>query len=259
MSTSSLPVLTPNRVPQIILIYWVIKIASTTLGETGADMFSMTFDIGYAVTILIFMALFLGLLGLKLAQRRYQPALYWLVFTATAIVGTAISDFIDRTLGLGYLTGSILLLGLLVLILICWKRSEKTIAVEDIRTTKAEVFYWSAFLIANTLGTAAGDWLADDLGIGFLHSALIISAILVALIGLHYFTKLSGVLLFWLAFVLTRPFGATFGDLLTKPTEQGGLNLGTIGASLFFAIVLVLAVMREAQLEKRRTLAASTS
>ncbi len=251
-SSPSTPLLAPNRVPQIIFLYWVIKIASTTLGETGADMFSMTFNIGYLATILIFLTLFFVLLGAKLAIKRYESILYWLVFTASAIAGTAISDFMDRTLGLGYTLGSAILLALLLIILAAWKASEKSINVEEIRTTRAEVFYWLAFLAANTLGTAAGDFLADELGLGFLTSALLIAAILVALALLHFFTKVPGVLLFWLAFVLTRPFGATFGDLLTKPLDHGGLNLGTIGSSIFFAIVLVATVIKEAQLEKAR-------
>jgi uncharacterized membrane-anchored protein len=243
----------PNRVPHIILIYWVIKIAATTLGETGADMVSMTFDLGYGTTILIFMALFAGLLAGKLALGKYNPTLYWLVFTATAIVGTAISDYIDRTLGLGYTLGSAILLGLLLLILALWRKAEKSIAVEDIRTTRVELFYWIAFLAANTLGTAAGDYLADELGLGFLTSAGLIGALLVGITGLHYCTKIPGVVLFWLAFVRTRPFGATFGDLLTKTTDEGGLNLGTVGSSACFAVVLILAVMKESQLEKRRS------
>ena len=244
-----------NRVPQIILIYWVIKIASTTLGETGADMFSMTFNIGYAATILIFMSLFLVLLAIKLSIRRYEPILYWLVFTSTAIAGTAISDFFDRTLHMGYTVGSLVLLSALILILFAWKRSEKTIAVEEIRTNKAEAFYWTAFLVANTLGTAAGDFLADELNIGFLHSAIIISVILLLISLLHYFTKISGVILFWFAFVLTRPFGATFGDLLTKPRDHGGLDFGTIGTSLFFFVILVISVLVESRLEKQRNAA----
>lgn len=252
MIESPTSILLRNRVPQIIFIYWVIKIASTTLGETGADMFSMTFHIGYAATILIFLTLFLVLLGVKLAIQKYEPILYWLVFTSTAIAGTAISDFIDRTLNLGYAIGSIGLLALLTLVLIIWKYVEKTIAVEEIRTSKAEILYWIAFLVANTLGTAAGDYLADELGIGFLSSALMISVALIAIALLHYFTKVSGVVLFWLAFVLTRPFGATFGDLLTKPVDHGGLNLGTIGSSLFFLIVLISAVLKESSLEKQR-------
>lgn len=241
-----------NRVPHIIFIYWVIKIASTTLGETGADMFSMTFGVGYAATILIFLSIFLLLLGIKLWIRRYSPLLYWLVFTSTAIAGTAISDFIDRTLGLGYTAGSCVLLLLLWLVLAVWKKVEGTIAVEDIRTAKAELFYWAAFLIANTLGTAAGDFLADQLGIGFLYSAIMISLVLVGVVLLHVYTKVSNVLLFWVAFVLTRPFGATFGDLLTKPTDKGGLNLGTINASIVFAVILIIAVMKESKFERLR-------
>lgn len=254
MSPSPAPA-APNRVPQVIWIYWVIKIASTTLGETGADMFSMTFNLGYITTTLLFLALFGVLLAAKLAVGRYGPVLYWLVFTASAIAGTAISDYIDRTLQLGYATGSALLLGLLILILVCWQRTEKSIAVETITTRRAELFYWLAFLLANTLGTAAGDFLADNLGLGFWHSALLISGILVGLALLHFFTKVPGLLLFWLAFVLTRPFGATFGDLLTKSHAQGGLDLGTIGSSLCFAVVLVLAVLWEVRLEKRRAAA----
>ena len=241
-----------NRVPQIIFIYWVIKIASTTLGETGADMFSMTFHIGYSITILIFMTIFFILLGIKISIKKYEPILYWLVFTSTAIVGTAISDFIDRTLELGYIVGTLSLIGVLIAILFIWYRIEKDISVEEIRTTNAEVFYWMAFLAANTLGTAMGDLLADELGIGFLNSALIISVILTGIVFLHFYTKVSRVFLFWFAFVLTRPFGATFGDLLTKSVEQGGLDFGTVGSSVFFFVILIVAVLKESNLEKSR-------
>ena len=242
-----------NRVPHIIALYWVIKIASTTLGETGADMFSMTFDLGYGVTILIFMSVFLLFLGIKLALKRYSPVMYWSTFTASAIVGTGISDYIDRTLELGYAVGSIILIALLLIVLGAWYIKEKSLSVENITTSTAEIFYWLAFLIANTLGTAAGDFLADSLEIGFLISALLITGLLIVTAVLHFYTKISGILLFWIAFVLTRPFGATFGDLLTKTHEQGGLDLGTIGASLFFAIVLAVALIKETQLEKART------
>ena len=239
-----------NRVPHIILLYWIIKIASTTLGETGADMFSMTEKLGYGTTILMFMGLFLIFLGIKLSMKRYEPITYWLTFTATAIAGTAISDFIDRTLGLGYATGSAILITMLLVILLLWYLREKSINVESITTAPAEVFYWLAFLVANTLGTAAGDFVADQLGLGFADSAMIFTGSLVIIALLHYFSKTSGVLLFWLAFVLTRPFGATFGDWLTKPLHSGGLNLGTVGASLFFALILVVAVGRETHLER---------
>ncbi len=239
-----------TRVPRIIILYWIIKIASTTLGETGADMFSMTFELGYATTIFIFMAIFLLFLGIKLILKRYEPLTYWLTFTATAIVGTAISDFIDRTLGLGYAVGSLILISLLGLVLYFWHKKDGTLSVEKIYTTSSEIYYWIAFLIANTLGTAVGDFLADDLEIGFMQSATLISIVLLTLVVLNYYTKISKIFLFWLAFVLTRPFGATFGDLLTKPLDHGGLNLGTIGASTFFAVVLVLALILEINYEK---------
>ena len=238
-----------NRVPHIIMLYWVIKIASTTLGETGADMFSMTYNFGYGETILIFLGLFVGLLGIKLAIRRYEPVTYWLTFTATAIAGTAISDYIDRTLGLGYTAGSILLITTLLVILALWYWRERSINVEVITTSEAELFYWMAFLIANTLGTAAGDFVADQLGLGFADGAMLFTGSLVAIALLHFFTRTSGVLLFWLAFVLTRPFGATFGDWLTKPMDHGGLSLGTVSASLVFVAILLVAVSRETYLE----------
>jgi len=238
-----------KRVPHIVFSYWVIKIASTTLGETGADMFSMTFSLGYGKTIIIFLSLFLALLGFKLLLNRYTPVSYWSVFTASAILGTGVSDFIDRTLGLGYASGSLILLALLLLTLVLWYREERSLSVENISTTGAELFYWLAFLIANTLGTAAGDYLADQLGFGFQESALLIAGLIILAALAHYYTRISGILLFWVAFVLTRPFGATFGDLLTKSADHGGLALGTIGASMFFTVVMVLALWREARVE----------
>jgi len=241
-----------NRVPHIILLYWIIKIAATTLGETGADLFSMTLNLGYGETIIIFLIIFLILLWIKLILKRYNPVAYWLVFTATAIVGTGISDFIDRTLGLGYAVGSVLLVVLLIVILLLWYKKEKSIAVEYITTASAEIYYWIAFLIANTLGTAAGDFIADTLGLGFLLSALLITGLLIITVILHYFTNTSKIVLFWIAFVLTRPFGATFGDLLTKPIEKGGINLSTLGASILFIILLTIGLIKETKLEKVR-------
>ena len=239
-----------NRVPHIILLYWIIKIASTTLGESGADMFSMTFDLGYGSTIIIFISFFLLFLGIKLYIKKYDTLYYWLLFTTTAIVGTAISDYMDRTLELGYTIGSIILIISLLLVLGVWYLKEKSISVENITTQRAEIFYWMAFLVANTLGTAVGDFLADELNIGFLYSALIISTLLMITALLHFYTKVSSLLLFWIAFVLTRPFGATFGDLLTKSSEDGGLGVGTIGTSLFFTVVLIIAMIKEIKVEK---------
>ena len=239
-----------NRVPHIIPLYWVIKIASTTLGETGADMFSMTLKLGYAQTIAIFMGVFVLLLVIKLGLKGYHPWVYWLTFTATAIAGTAISDFIDRTLGFGYAFGSALLMTLLLITLAVWHRKEKSINVEYITRSSVEIFYWVAFLFANTLGTAAGDFLADNLGLGFVNSAIWISGALILIALLHFFTRVSDTVLFWLAFVLTRPFGATFGDFLTKPIARGGINFGTVGSSILFCVILVFAVAKETQLEK---------
>ena len=241
-----------NRVPHIVLLYWVIKIASTTLGETGADMFSMTFNLGYVETIAIFFALFLVLFAVKLRVRGYHPIVYWLTFTSTAIAGTAISDCIDRTLHLGYAMGSLLLVVLLLAVLAAWYKQEGSVQVETITTPGAEVFYWIAFLIANTLGTAAGDFISNYLGVGFMAGAAMISGALLLILLLHYFSDAAPMLLFWLAFVLTRPFGATFGDFLTKPTAQGGIQFGTIGSSMVFSLILVVAIARETQLERRR-------
>ena len=241
-----------NRVPHIVFLYWVIKIASTTLGETGADMFSMTFNLGYVETIAIFFALFLVLFAVKLRLRGYHPVTYWLTFTSTAIAGTAISDCIDRTLHLGYAMGSLLLVVLLLAVLAAWDKREGSVQVESITTPGAEVFYWIAFLIANTLGTAAGDFISDYLGVGFMGGAAIISGALLLILLLHYLSNAPGMLLFWLAFVLTRPFGATFGDFLTKPTAKGGIQFGTVGSSIVFSVILIVAIARETQLERRR-------
>ncbi|MFO0552246.1 MAG: hypothetical protein U0271_27920 [Polyangiaceae bacterium] len=241
-----------NRVPRIVLLYWIIKIAATTLGETGADMFSMTWSLGYGVTILLFLGLFAIAAGIKIATRRYHPVLYWVTFTTSAIAGTAISDFIDRTLELGYALGSLVLVGLLAIILAAWYRSQRSLQVELITTAGAEIFYWLGFLVANTLGTAAGDYMADDLELGFITSALVLGGVLGAVALLQRFTKASRVALFWIAFVVTRPFGATFGDFLTKSRAQGGIALGTVVSSILFGAALVIAVARETQLERRR-------
>lgn len=248
-----------NRVPHILFLYWVIKIAATTLGETGADMFSMTFNLGYGTTIAIFMAIFILSLIVKMSLKVYEPISYWLTFTATAIVGTAISDYIDRTLGLGYTVGSMFLIILLIAILSIWYLKETSLSVESITTPSAELFYWAAFLIANTLGTAAGDYVADDLGLGFMNSSILITSLLLIIILLHFFTRLSGILLFWIAFVLTRPFGATFGDLLTKSNERSGLDFGTIWVSLFFMAILGMALFKETRLEHARVKSSTRS
>ncbi len=229
-----------NKLPLITAGYWVIKICSTTLGETGADHFSMTLNVGYAISSLIFIAIFLITLCFQLFSKKFNPLIYWLVFTSTSVAGTTISDFMDRTLGLGYAEGSLILGMLLSMTLVVWYISEASLSVTNIKTRKGEIFYWIAFLLANTLGTALGDYLADNSGLGFAGGAVLISSLLALTLFAHFFTKISSIALFWIAFVLTRPFGATFGDFLTKSTDQGGLAFGTFGAS--FILLSLLAV-----------------
>ena len=228
-----------NKVAQVTLAFWLMKICATTLGETAGDLLSMTLDVGYAVSSLLLIGLFLVTLVAQLRARAFHPLLYWTVILSTSTAGTTISDYMDRTLGLGYAKGSLILVSCLALVLATWRWSEGTLSVNAVETRRAEGFYWIAILCSNTLGTALGDYLADDSGLGFLGGALLIGAA-IALTALAYrFTRLDRVVLFWIAFVLTRPFGATFGDLLTKPAARGGIDLGTVGSSAVLAAILV--------------------
>lgn len=228
-----------NKIPRVTLAFWIMKICATTLGETAGDLMSMTLNVGYALSSVILLTIFLIALISQLVAKRFHPALYWTVILATSTAGTTMSDFMDRTLGLGYATGSLILVVLLAVILAVWRLAEGSLSVDRIGTLKGELFYWAAILISNTLGTALGDYLADDSGLGFLGGAAVISGLLVILIACHFLTKASPVLLFWIAFILTRPFGATFGDLLTKPLSNGGMGFGTIGSSAVLFIILI--------------------
>ncbi len=243
-----------KKLPEITIAFWIMKICATTLGETAGDLFSMTLNIGYAWSSLLLIAFFISTLRMQLYATKYKPVLYWSVILATSTAGTTMSDFMDRTLGLGYATGSFILISLLITTFIIWKKTEKSVSVNDIHTFRGETFYWIAILFSNTLGTALGDFLADNSGLGFLGGALLIGGLLLLIILAHYFLKVSAIILFWLAFVLTRPFGATFGDLLTKPIEKGGLNFGTIGSSaILFTILVVLiriAIIKSNRIEK---------
>ncbi len=240
-----------NKLPQITLAFWVMKICATTLGETAGDLLSMTLDVGYAVSSLILIGLFLVALSGQLLSRRYLPALYWTVILATSTAGTTMSDFMDRTLGLGYATGSAILICLLLAVLGLWRLSEKSLAVDNIVTRRGELFYWGAILISNTLGTALGDYLADDSGLGFAGGALLIGSLIAVVALAKQFTRISTVALFWIAFVLTRPFGATLGDFLTKTHDKGGLDFGTVGSSAILAVVLVVLVLFAMRAERR--------
>lgn len=227
-----------NKVAQVTISFWIMKICATTLGETAGDLLSMTMNIGYAKSSMILVGLFLLSLVAQLRERRFRPALYWIVILTTSTAGTTMSDFMDRTLKLGYATGSLILIACLILVLTAWRLSQKTLSVTIIKTRKAELFYWVAILVSNTLGTAVGDFLADDSGLGFLGGAALIGSLLTLVVLATYLTSLDRVILFWTAFILTRPFGATFGDLLTKPADRGGLGFGTIGSSAILALML---------------------
>jgi uncharacterized membrane-anchored protein len=241
-----------NKVAQVTIYFWFMKICATTLGETAGDLLSMTLNVGYGISTIILLSLFLITLVTQLLSSKFHPLLYWSVILTTSTAGTTLSDYMDRTLGLGYANGSLILVTGLVIVLSVWYFSEKTLSVSNIQTTKAELFYWIAILFSNTLGTALGDYLADDSGLGFLGGAVLIGGLIALITLLAFVTRLNRILLFWIAFVLTRPFGATFGDLLTKPLEKGGLGFGTIGSSMILAILLVGFVIY-ASIQERRT------
>ncbi len=232
-----------SKIPEITLLFWIMKICATTLGETGGDLLSMTMNVGYGVSSMILIGFFFVTLAMQLFSKKYHPIIYWLVIVATSTAGTTMSDYMDRTLGLGYMTGSLILVGILITILAIWRLVEGTLSVEHIKSRRAELFYWTAILFSNTLGTALGDFLADSSGLGFGGGAALITTLLVLIILAHYFTNISKVILFWIAFVLTRPFGATFGDLMTKTNGQGGFDLGTIGSSLVLGLILAALII----------------
>lgn len=232
-----------NKVARVTAAFWVMKICATTLGETGGDLLSMTLNIGYAVSSLLLVGIFAVVLGVQLRAKAFHAPLYWAVVLLTSTAGTTMSDYMDRTLGLGYTTGTLILVSCLAVVLFAWRKVEGSLSVSRIESGRAEVFYWAAILCSNTLGTALGDFLADDSGLGFLGSAALIAGLLVLVLLAYRYTKLSHVALFWAAFVLTRPFGATFGDVLTKPKDHGGLALGTAGSSAVLAVILVVALV----------------
>ncbi len=240
-----------NKVAQVNIAFWVMKICATTLGETAGDLLSMTMNVGYAVSSVILLGFFLVSLVTQLRTSRFHPVLYWTVILTTSTAGTTMSDFMDRTLKLGYAKGSLILITSLLVVLAVWRLSQKSLSVSNIQTTKAELFYWAAILVSNTLGTALGDFLADNSGLGFLGGAALIGSLLVIVVLATYLTRLNRVMLFWVAFVLTRPFGATFGDLLTKPAIKGGLGFGTVGSSAVLACLLAVFIIYTSMAAKR--------
>jgi uncharacterized membrane-anchored protein len=232
-----------NKLPAITAAFWLMKITATTLGETGGDWLSMTIGLGYLASTLIFFGLFMVALTSQLLSRKHHPYLYWAVIVATSTAGTTMSDYMDRTLGLGYTKGAAILITILLGLLAAWRFTVGNVAVNDIRTRTAEVFYWITILFSNTLGTALGDFLADDSGLGFFGGWLLITGILGVILAATYFTRINRVLLFWIAFILTRPFGATFGDVLTKTPEKGGLDFGRGYSSLILLVILIVTIV----------------
>lgn len=239
-----------TKLPQVTISFWIMKICATTLGETAGDLLAQTMKVGYAISSAILLSFFFVTLGVQLFSKKYHPIIYWAVILATSTAGTTMSDFMDRTLGLGYAVGSLILVTLLTLTLITWKATEKSLSVTEIKSLRGEIFYWTAILFSNTLGTALGDFLADNSGLGFSGGAILIGSLLLLIILAYYFTKISHIILFWVAFVLTRPFGATFGELLTKPLAKGGLNFGTIGSSAILFIILLILVFFDIRRQK---------
>ena len=231
-----------SKVPLVTLAFWVIKICATTVGETGADALSMTMKLGYAVSSLIFLAFFAVTLAAQVTSKKYHPFAYWAVVVATTTVGTSMSDYLDRTMGLGYIKSSILLFSAVLIILALWRRSSGVIEFENITTRKDEVFYWVTILVSNTLGTALGDFAATDMKLGFQRGAMVFAGLLVLVALAHFFTKIPKGVLFWAAYILTRPLGATLGDTLTKPLADGGLNLSRITSSLVIAVIMIIAI-----------------
>ncbi|ENX55294.1 MULTISPECIES: hypothetical protein [Acinetobacter] len=233
-----------SKVPEVTLLFWIIKIAATTLGETAGDALSMSLNLGYILSTCIFSIIFIGFVSLQMKAKEYKPFLYWATIISTTTLGTTIADYVDRSLGIGYLGGSIILLTLLLSSLAIWYWSCGNIAVNSVQSAKTEAFYWVTIMFSQTLGTALGDWTADTQGLGYTGAALIFGSLLLILIVLYYWTKISRTFLFWSAFVLTRPLGAVLGDFLDKPLDHGGLDLSRFGASfVLLAFILVCLVL----------------
>ena len=232
-----------SKVPEVTLGFWVIKILATTLGETGGDAVTMSMNLGYLAGTAIFAAIFAVAVAAQISAKRFHPFLYWVVIVATTTAGTTLADFVDRSLGIGYLGGSSLLAALLIASLVTWHRTLGTVSIDSINSNQAEIFYWITILFSQTLGTALGDWMADSTGLGYAGGALVFAAGLAITVAAFFWTNVSRTVLFWIAFVLTRPLGATVGDFLDKPLDHGGLALSRYTASISLAAVMVLLIL----------------
>jgi uncharacterized membrane-anchored protein len=231
-----------SKVPEVTFGFWIIKIFATTLGEVGGNAVTQTLGFGYLVGSLIFVAILIVVVSVQIMAKRFHPALYWAVITATTLTGTALADFFDRSLGIGYLGGSLSLFTLVIAMLGLWQWSLGSVAVETVTTPKVESFYWATIMFSQTLGTALGDWMADDTGLGYNGSALLIAAALALVAALYYLTNVSRTLLFWAAFILTRPLGATIANSFDKPVGQGGLGVSDLSASLLLAVLIAVSI-----------------
>jgi uncharacterized membrane-anchored protein len=227
-----------NKVPEVTLAFWVIKIAATTLGETGGDALSMTLNLGYALSTLVLFGIFVAVAWAQIVSKRFHPFLYWTVIVATTTVGTTMADFADRSLGVGYVGGSLILFAILMATLATWKFAVGSVSANNIVSPKAETFYWLTILFSNTLGTALGDFLADS-GLGYEGAAVVFAGLLALIAAAYFHNRISHTLLFWTAFILTRPLGATVGDMLTKPHADGGLDLSRITSSAVIAVFII--------------------
>jgi uncharacterized membrane-anchored protein len=232
-----------SKVPAVTLAFWIAKIAATTLGETGGDAVSMSMNLGYLVATGVFAVVFFVALALQVSGRRYHPFTYWFVIVATTTVGTTVSDYLDRTAGLGYPLASLLLFATVLLVLGTWRLSTGSVSVDHISDRKTEIFYWTTILASNTLGTALGDFVADSKGFGYERGALVFGGMIAVIAVAYFVTKIPRMILFWAAFILTRPLGATLGDILTKPLAHGGLNLDRIQSSVALAVFMTACIM----------------
>jgi uncharacterized membrane-anchored protein len=231
-----------SKVPHVALGFWVVKIAATTMGETGGDAFSMSLKLGYAISTVIFFAFFAIMVLAQIRAKRFHPFLYWTVIVATTLAGTTMADFCDRSLGIGYPGGACLLFALTMATLAIWRWTQGSVSVTRIASPRVEAFYWATILFSNTLGTALGDWVADS-GPGYEGGALIFAGLIAVVAALYFFTPLSRTFLFWAAFILTRPLGATLGDTLTKPTTDHGLNLSRFASTAVIGVFMVVCIL----------------
>jgi len=231
-----------SKVPELVLLFWVIKVAATTLGETAGDMVSMSMNLGYLVGTLIFAVIFAGAVFYQIRAAKFHPVVYWFTIIATTTVGTTLADFADRSLGIGYAGGSSILLCLLLGSLFVWHRTLGSVSINTVSGPKSEMFYWLTIMFSQTLGTALGDWTADTEGLGYLGGATIFILLLAVVAGLYFWTKVNRTFLFWGAFILTRPLGAVLGDFLDKPLDHGGLNLSRYAASAVLVLFITACI-----------------